>query len=46
QEYDQHHPQQQAQAGQDLEDDIMDQLNRELNPMFFTPEGSSSQGGK
>ncbi|MCI66723.1 hypothetical protein A2U01_0087981, partial [Trifolium medium] len=25
-----------AQAGQDLEDDIMDLQNRELNPMFFT----------
>ncbi|MCI64227.1 hypothetical protein A2U01_0085485, partial [Trifolium medium] len=40
-EYDQH----QAQACQDLTDDIMDLQNREMNPMFFTPGGSSSQGG-
>ncbi|MCI56287.1 hypothetical protein A2U01_0077538, partial [Trifolium medium] len=33
-------------SGQDLEDDIMDLLKRELNPMFFTPGGSSSQGGQ
>ncbi|MCI36018.1 hypothetical protein A2U01_0057240, partial [Trifolium medium] len=36
----------QAQAGQDFEDNIMDLLNRELNSMFFTPGGSSSQGGQ
>ncbi|MCI39524.1 hypothetical protein A2U01_0060756, partial [Trifolium medium] len=38
QEYDQHHPQQQAQASQDFKDDIMDLLNMELNPMLFTPK--------
>ncbi|MCI97613.1 hypothetical protein A2U01_0118914, partial [Trifolium medium] len=30
--------QHQAQADQDLTDDIMYLLNRELNPMFFTPK--------
>ncbi|MCI65782.1 hypothetical protein A2U01_0087040 [Trifolium medium] len=38
QEYDQNHPQQQAQTGQDLTDNIMDLLDRDLNPMFFTPK--------
>ncbi|MCI38976.1 hypothetical protein A2U01_0060205 [Trifolium medium] len=45
QEYDQHHPQQQAQAGQDLTHDIMNLQNRELNPILFTPGVSTSQGG-
>jgi hypothetical protein len=34
----------QAQAGQ--YSDIMDLLNRELNPIFFTPGASSLQGGQ
>ncbi|MCI21149.1 hypothetical protein A2U01_0042313, partial [Trifolium medium] len=33
----QHQAAYEAQEGQDLEDDIMDLINRELNPMFFTP---------
>ncbi|MCI35510.1 hypothetical protein A2U01_0056731, partial [Trifolium medium] len=36
----------QAQTGQDFEDDIIDLLNRALNPMFFRPGGSSSQVGQ